>query len=117
MPFMPTRPHAPAHSRVRGEESCACSGVRSAEPLGSCGVCKACELFGAPKSLEYLQLGHTTRTRRVAHAVPGDEAHRTKVGDVHAERALGPSWTPRTRGARSARTSAGWLREMARAPK
>ena len=69
MPFMPTRPHAPAHSRVRGEESCACSGVRSAEPLGSCGVCKACELFGAPKSLEYLQLGHTTRTRRVAHAV------------------------------------------------
>ena len=27
------------------------------------------------------------RARRVARAVPGGEAHRTKMGDVHAERA------------------------------
>ena len=45
--------------------------------------------------------GHN-RARKAAQAVPGGEAHRTKMSDVHAEQV---SLTPRTRGARSARTS------------
>eukprot|EP00964_Phaeocystis_antarctica_P030384 scaffold17158_cov66-Phaeocystis_antarctica.AAC.3 len=35
------------------------------------------------------------RARRVAQAVPGGEAHRTKMGDVHAERAPGGPHGPR----------------------
>ena len=51
-----------------------------------------------------------------AQAVPGGEAHRTKMSDVHAERAPGALMDPTDpRGARSARTSSAQRARAARA--
>ena len=64
-------------------------------PPSTCGCSPRVRSGLPPRQDRASNLVGRNRARRVAQAVPGGEAHRTKMGDVHAERAPGGPHGPR----------------------